>query len=185
MEEILKKFSSDFLAVASTYPVQFTLVFLFLFIVVLIAGVFIPQGIATGKQEDKFKLTTTTVIEDQDINMKEATEVLQYLNELITEKFNYHLHTKLLPLYISDKTPDISVIKEIKAHVYVSVTTSISSPMKKLILKYHPTKGIQILIHEKILTLINEVDFTMTKRKNTSNAFKDININNVDQLLKG
>jgi len=139
LEAVVNKISSTFLIVVNAYPLTTVMFISGLVLTVFGLGLYFTKekeenSIALTKHEDKFNNICVSTDEVK-IDIKEAVEVLHYLNELITEKFNYHLHTKLLPLYVSDKTPDISVIKEIKEHVYVSVTTSISSPMKKLILK--------------------------------------------------
>lgn len=115
------------------------------------------------------------------LDIKEAQEVLDYLNNLIREKFNYHLHSKLLPLYVSGKIPETKIVKEIKENIYLSVTASISTQLKKIILKYFSPKGIELLIHEKIMTMINEVDFTMTKSER--DVFKDITAKNISKIL--
>lgn len=134
------------------------------------------------KEADEIKAKQQEESKTNSLTMQEAREVIDYMNLLIQEKFNYHLHSKLLPLYVSGKTPEIKVIKEIKDHIYLSIITSLSPALKNKILKYHTNKGLDIMIHERIMSLLNEIDFTMTKNK-SGEVFKGINMQNVDKIL--
>lgn len=167
----------DGISLVSNYPGITTIVLGTIVVIFL----FFRAGAKEAKS-DSGSLIIAQDAQSQKLNIKEASDIIKYLNELIQEKFNYHLHSKLLTLYIDGKIPEIKLIKSIKEHVYLSVTTSLSPEFKKLLLKYHTPKGIEVFIHERTMTLLNEVDFTMTKSKNTE-QFKGVTPKNIDQIL--
>jgi len=119
-------------------------------------------------------------IESDVVDFKAAEDVLNFLNKLIHEKFNFYLYSELLPLYQKNKIPENSIITEIKNNIYISITASITSNMKLEILKFFTRKGIEMYIHEKIMLLINKIDYGQA---GANKNFNEINQNNIHQIL--
>lgn len=170
-----------FIAFVANNSLFFIVLFAILLTISFGSFIYILNDISKKKQNEANELPEYFSEIPAKLDIKEAQEVLDYLNNLIREKFNYHLHSKLLPLYVSGKIPETKVVKEIKENIYLSVTASVSPQLKKIILKYFSSKGVELLIHEKIMTMINEVDFTMTKSE--KDVFKDITAKNISKIL--
>lgn len=115
-------------------------------------------------------------------SIEEAEKIFNYLDILIKDKFNQQLYSQLLPQYMNSNGPDTALVKEIIDRVYVTVTATLTPAMKTRILKYYTQRGIELLIREKVSSLINEIDFTMSGKASNS-AFKELNTRNIDQIL--
>ncbi len=118
----------------------------------------------------------------QEASIKNAFEVLNFLDRFIKDKFNYHLYLELLPIYLDNKIPEKNLIKTLKEKIYVSVVGSLSQSLKKKIMQYYTEKGIEIYIHEKIIVYMNETDFKTASK--FSEAFRDLDNKKIDRLLK-
>jgi heme exporter protein D len=118
----------------------------------------------------------------QKINITEGELILNFLDRFILEKYNYHKYLTLLPIYLDKKIPEKNIVQDVKEKIYVSVVGSLTKPVKSKILTFFTEKGIEIYIHEKIVILMNETDFASTGKY--TEAFRDINLTNVDKILK-
>ena len=161
-----------FLGVVNNNPEIFFWTIVASFLIVAVLGLVLVNKEAPIENKIETKITAVSV--------NEAQEVLVYLNALIQEKFNYHLYSKLLTTYSDNRVPEVKDIKKIKEHIYLSVTTSLAVGFKKTILRYHTVKGIEVIIHERVMTLLNEVDFTMTNKKD---GFKELNLKNLSKII--
>lgn len=155
--------------------------FLFYLGIVIVGLVLMSSKIyGIFKKPKKIKSEESTEI--RETNFKTAEEALNFLDRFIKEKYNYHLYLSLLPVYLDKKIPEKNLIKTIKEKIYVSVVGSLSQPMKKLITHYFTEKGIEIYIHEKIITYMNETDFRSAEK--FGEAFRDLDATKVDRILK-
>ena len=113
------------------------------------------------------------------IDMEEADKILNYLNRLIKEKYNYYMYLELLPLYMENKVPENKVIDSIKKKIYATVVGGFPHAMKQNILKYFTEKGIEVYINERILFYINQTDFKLNPEEN----FKGIKSGNLEKFM--
>ena len=135
------------------------------------------------KPEEKEEMSEQhEILHDQStlVNFKTASDALEFINKITEEKFNFYLFGELLPLYQKSKIPETSVITEIKNSIYLSITASLTSDMKLEILKFFTKKGVEMHIHEKIMLLMNKIDYTLTS---DSKNFNEINPNNIHKIL--
>jgi len=133
------------------------------------------------EQQENFRDRQHQISDQQStVNFKTASEALEFINKITEEKFNFYLFGELLPLYQKSKIPETSVITEIKNSIYLSITASLTSDMKLEILKFFTKKGIEMHIHEKIMLLMNKIDYTLTSG---SKNFNEINPNNIHKIL--
>lgn len=121
---------------------------------------------------------------DNSLDIKEAKEILLFINDIIREKFNHQMYSKLLPNYIANKSIDLATHKDIIDRIYTTVTITLTPGIRKKIKKYYTTKGIELLIKERVISLISEVDFNMGNSKNKKAIMDDFDSKSIQRLLK-
>jgi hypothetical protein len=114
-------------------------------------------------------------------DFKYNTSSLDFLDRLIENKYNFHMYTTLIPIYMDNKIPEKKVIHEIKEKIYVSVVGGLSQKTKLSILDFFTEKGIEMYIHERIMVLMNKTDFK-TSGKYTE-GFRDLKPNQMKNIM--
>ncbi len=149
---------------------------LFLFIIILFWGVFKLISVFTKEKP------TALLDEDRTVDPNHGQDALNFLDRVIKEKYNYHLYLTLMPIYLDRKIPEKKVIKELKEKIYVSVVGSLTSGVKREVLRFFTEKGIELYVHERIIILMNETDFRSAEKFNE--AFRDLNAAKVEKILE-
>ena len=158
------------------------LAYLFLGIMIISALVVLDRRIKNKVKKKEIQLKEKEVHEcTSEINVVEGMKVIDFLERIIKEKYNYHMYLTLLPIYMEKKIPEKKVITDLKEKIYVSVVGSLTKDVKHKILQFFTEKGIEIFIHEKIIIYMNETDFKSTEKFNE--AFREITPSNVDKII--
>ena len=114
-------------------------------------------------------------------DFKYSEDALKFIDKLIQSKYNYHLYTTLLPVYLDKKIPEKKMIETVKEKIYVSIVGGLTRETKKSILRFFTEKGIEIYINEKIIVLMNETDFRNAGK--FTEGFRDLNPSKMDSLI--
>ncbi len=120
-------------------------------------------------------------IDASKIDFKYASEAMLFLDNLIQVKYDYHLYSTIMPIYLDKKIPEKKEIEQIKERIYVSIVGGLSPTTKKSILLFFNEKGIEIYIHEKIINLMNKTDFINSEKFKES--FRDIKGDGINTLI--
>jgi len=115
---------------------------------------------------------------DIKIDIGTSKSIKNFIIDLVDDRFNYYLYTEILPLYMSNKKLDKTMIQEIKEKIFIEISLFLSKEQKKYISNYFTQKGIQIFIYERVVILINKIDLSFYKN------IDQINEKDVDALLK-
>jgi len=148
---------------------------LFFFIFILFWGLF--KIVNVFKSDPK----TETISTGRVIDPNHGQDALNFLDRIIKEKYNYHLYLTIMPIYLDRKIPEKKVIKELKEMIYVSVVGSLTSGIKREVLRFFTEKGIELYVHERIIILMNETDFRSAEKFNE--AFRDLNAHKLEKIL--
>jgi len=117
----------------------------------------------------------------QKANFEYNESALNFLDRLIENKYNFHMYTTLIPIYMDSKIPEKKTIKELKEKIYVSVVGGLSTKTKISILDFFTEKGVEIYIHERIMILMNKTDFK-TSGKYTE-GFRNLKSNQIQNIM--
>jgi maleate cis-trans isomerase len=159
------------------------LTYVALAIIIITGLVFLDKKIKNNIKHKELEIKEKEIQEcTNEIDVVEGMKVIDFLERMIKEKYNYHMYLTLLPIYIDKKIPEKKVISDLKEKIYVSVVGSLTKDVKRKILQFFTEKGIEIYIHEKIIIFMNETDFRSAEKYNE--AFRDISVSNVDKILK-
>lgn len=132
----------------------------------------------TESLEMSEKITAFEMIKT-DFNYTQS--ILDFLDRIIKNKYNFYMYTELMPIYLDQKVPEKRIVSELKEKIYVSVVGGLTIKTKKSILDLFTEKGIEIYIHERIMILMNETDFKTSGK--FSEAFKDLNPRRMDGII--
>jgi hypothetical protein len=113
--------------------------------------------------------------------IKEGQELLDFIDRIIKEKYNYYLYLSFLPIYLDKKIPEKNTVKEIKSKIYAAVVGSMSREVKLEALKYFTEKGIEIYVNEKIMIYMNETDFRAVEKY--TEAFREMKPSSMAKLM--
>ncbi len=152
--------------------------------VVIIASFLIgvvAQTIKSKLKKTEKEIETEEVNEPAEIDLTKGQLAIDYLERIISEKYNYYKYLELLPIYLDNKIPEKKVIKETKEKIYVSVVGSLTTEVKRELLKFFTEKGIEIFVHEKIIIHMNQTDFRASEK--LTESFREITAGNVDKLM--
>ncbi len=116
------------------------------------------------------------------VDLQKGQLAIDYLQRLISEKYNYYMYLDLLPIYLDRKIPEKNIIKDVKEKIYVSVVGSLTKPVKQEILKFFTEKGIEIFVHESIVIHMNKTDFQASDSVN-SRFISDLRDADIDKIL--
>jgi len=89
--------------------------------------------------------------------------VMELLDKLITDKYEYYLYKEILPVYIgniSNKKEKFSKEKflQLKENFFSDINMSLSKNIKSELINLFTREGIEIYIHQKFATLFNKTD---------------------------
>lgn len=163
------------------FGIIFASVILFFFVTAGISKLFDlkkTKELKKLKELGKFKKVKEPAVP---LDLTKGGESIDFLERLIREKYNYYMYLELLPIYLDRKIPEKNIIKEIKEKIYVSVVGSLTNEVKQEILRFFTERGIEIFVHEKIVIMMNETDFSAAER--FSEAFREISLTNVSKLI--
>ncbi len=156
----------------TTFYLFFILIIIF-YMIFKISELFVDQKVN--------KLPEDSSVDKRYIDIAHGDKILNFLDRIIKEKYTYHLYLTLMPIYLDRKIPEKKHIQELKEKIYVSVVGSLTSNVKKEVLRFFTEKGIEIYVHERIIILMNETDFRSTEK--FTEAFRDLNPSKLDQIL--
>jgi len=159
---------------------MYNLEIFFLIVIAILSVAFINVKVENSKLHKDFAAVKKElkIKKEENIDFNKAQEGIQFLDNVIKDKFNYHKYSDLFPAYLDNKVPEKKLIHELKNKIYISVVGGLSQNAKNTYLRYFNQKGMEIYIHEKIMILMNETDFKSAG--NPNNFFlKNINKNNI------
>jgi hypothetical protein len=161
---------------------MFNLEMILLIVIAITVPYLFYLKISNQDLKKKLKKAEKTIIQkESNVDFKYAQSAIEFLDKIIKDKFNYHLYTNILPAYMDNKIPEKKVISDIKDKIYVSVVGGLSQETKKSILNFFTEKGIEIYVHEKIMTHMNETDFRTVNKHDE--AFKNLDARRVNTVM--
>jgi hypothetical protein len=101
----------------------------------------------------------------KNLNINEAQDLLNFLDELIKRKFNFYLINEILPYYHAGKSIDKNELKQLQEKFFIDISATINKDTKKLFKKYFTTAGIELYINERFLYYINKFDMNLAEDK--------------------
>jgi hypothetical protein len=118
-----------------------------------------------NKIKNNIKNTNDTNPNLSNLNINEAQDLLNFLDELIKRKFNFYFIYEILPYYSAGERIDKSKLKELQEKFFIDISATINKDTKKLFKKYFTTTGIELYINERFLYYINKIDANFAEDK--------------------
>jgi len=102
------------------------------------------------KPDEKFK--------NKEIDFSKISSAKKFLDEIIKEKFDYFMISKILPVYNTGKKLEKKEVKDLKEAFNIEVSILLNKDVKNEFLKYFNKDGIKIYIDHKFLYYLNKLD---------------------------
>ena len=102
------------------------------------------------KPDEKFK--------NKEIDLNKASTAKKFLDEIIKDKFDYFMISKILPIYNTGKKLEKKEVKDLKEAFNIEVSILLNKDVKNEFLKYFNKDGIKIYIDHKFLYYLNKLD---------------------------
>ena len=168
----------EYLELYRQYDPYFIAFFLFLFIIFAFG-----YYMNLNKNKKLFKEEIKEIEETHEIDFQKVQAAEKILDNLIKTNFKVQFYLEFLPVYLDKKVPEKSLINKAKQNIYISVIGKLTPDYLKILLSVYNKKGLEMLIHEKILVMINELDYSFSERKRNGGISDEINIRNISDVL--
>lgn len=116
---------------------------------------------------------------DNSMSAKESKEIVDFIDSLLTVKFQYYLTSYILAYFVSDKEIDKKEIKKLKEDFYLDVSKTLCEQQQNRILKVFSKEGIILYIHQAFLRLLNDAN---VKFKNNDASLGNLSRRTLDAV---
>ena len=99
-----------------------------------------------------------TKLQNSEISVKDSSDTLKFLNDLLDIKFGYYLNAYMLAYFVNDKELEKKEIIKLKTDFYSDVSKSLNNYQKNQILKVFSKEGVELYIHQSFLRLLNDAN---------------------------
>jgi len=136
----------------------FLLIFLTIFIMQILLIIFEIWYIKKQEKKNNFEISNNSSKTYINIDVNTCAQLKKFLFDLIENKFKYYLYKDILPLYVNSKKLDKKQINEIKEKIFIEIRISLSKNIKQKLLSCFTKDGLNLLINEQIIILMNKID---------------------------